>query len=549
MDLSKYTQEAVTALSEAQNAANSFGHSFVGSEHLLIGLIRSGDLTSRLLIGAGVTEDAATPYIDSVVGKGRNIFTDSFGNTKNVKHILELSLYEAKSEGKRLVDTNHILLSIMRERDSIGSRIIEALCRDRETLRRALINGDEAAFNDRKDEDAVPYAPLYETKFAAERFFGNSSTPVIDAYSRDLTSLAAEGKLDPVIGRDAEIEKVLTTLCRRTKSDPVLIGDPGVGKTAVAEGVAQRIVSGDVPSKLKGSRLLSLDLAAMIAGTKFRGEFEERLKAVITEASENTDVILFIDEIHNIVGAGSGEGSLDAANIMKPALARGELRAIGAATTAEYRKYIEKDSALERRFTPILISEPTPEQAVDILSGIKDRYEKHHGVRISTEAINSAVDLSIRFFADRALPDKAIDLIDEACAKARMKAIKHDDAPEITKAEIIGVIAERTGTDAETLLGRGRYNDLEAKLSESIFGQKKALDRITAVLKKSFAGLSDSDRPLASFIFAGKTGIGKETTAVRLSDALFGGSYVRTNNLIARLLRRTSVQSSRLWST
>ena len=432
MELSRYTENAINAMSGAQESARSFGHSFVGSEHLLMGIIKCGDNTAKTLVASGITEEAAAPYIDTVVGGGRNIFTDSFGNTQTVKRILELALYEAKSMNSELIDTKHILLSIMRERDSMGARIIDTLCNNKEELRSSLVSREPD-----DDEEIVdsPIVSRRDTEFVkpARSVKGRSATPVLDAYSRDLTALAKDGKLDPVIGRETEIARVLQTLCRRTKNNPVLIGDPGVGKSAIVEGIANRIANGTVPDALFGSRILSLDIGAMIAGTKYRGEFEERLKAVIDELTSDESTILFIDEIHTIVGAGAGEGSIDAANIMKPALARGELRAIGATTVDEYRRYIEKDSALERRFTPILVSEPTPEQTRTILFGLRPGYETHHGIKISDDAIDAAVELSVRFIADRQLPDKAIDLMDEACARLRLNSAEKENVLSIRR--------------------------------------------------------------------------------------------------------------------
>ena len=560
MELSKYNEQALKALSLAQAAAKSFGHSFVGSEHLLMGLIRCGDETSRLLERFGVDADSAAPYIDTLVGGGRNIFTDSFGYTLIAKRVLELALYEAKSEGCELIGTGHILLSVMRERDSVGARIIDTLCTDRFTLREALSGGGEK----QSGEDAREA----DREASAERFSGESapqkrrgSTPVLDTYTRDLTALAQRGGLDPVIGREREIERVMLTLCRRTKNNAVLIGEPGVGKSAIAEGLALRLAEGSVPPALAGARLLSFDLGAMIAGTKYRGEFEERLKAALDELKADESAILFIDEIHTIVGAGSGEGSVDAANIMKPALARGEIRVIGATTVDEYRRYIEKDSALERRFTPVLVSEPTPEQTKAILLGLKARYEGHHGVALTPEAIDAAVELSVRFMADRQLPDKAIDLMDEACAMARLRGMGENDpvslrqrivnaaeagdyelagslrelekslaAPEslisVTVRDIAAAVSERTGMDAAYIMGGDWLSGIEERLGLRVFGQDEAVARVTAALRRSVSGLGDPQKPFASFVFAGPRGCGKRSLALALAELAFGGSLL-----------------------
>ena len=567
MELSRFTEQAISALSGAQEAAKSFGHSFVGSEHLLMGLIKCGDKTAKKLISFGVTEEAASPYVDTVVGGGRSIFTDSFGNTQTVKRILELSLYEAKSMNSELIDTEHILLSIMRERDSMGARIIDTLCRDREALRASLT--EQRADDNDFEEYNEPSAEGRGEQIAAERRprSRRSSTPVLDAYSRDLTHLAMTGKLDPVIGRETETARVMQTLCRRTKNNPVLIGEPGVGKSAIVEGIALKIAGGNVPEPLYGARILSLDLGAMIAGTKYRGEFEERLKSAINELYSDDNTILFIDEIHTIVGAGAGEGSVDAANIMKPALSRGELRVIGATTIDEYRAYIEKDAALERRFTPVLVSEPTPEQAKSILLGLKSKYESHHGTVIEDGAVEAAVDLSVRFIADRRLPDKAIDLMDEACARARLdnadkenlysvrrrieaaadlgdyelaEKLREEEKklegvsgsqPHVTAEDISAVISERTGLDASASYGAERLNGLEDRLGSAVFGQDDAIALTAAVLRRSAAGLGDPQKPFASFVFAGPSHSGKDTLVSRLTETAFNNSAVRLNGM------------------
>ncbi len=551
MELSRYTVNAINALSGAQECAKEFGHRFVGSEHLLMGIIKCGDKVSDLLVRYGVDRDGAAPFIDSVVGGGRSVFTDSFGNTQSVKRILELALYEAKSAGADMIDTDHILLSIMRERDSTGARIIDSLCTDKAALKAALLqHGGE------DEDESLPYgADDIESDSPPAVFRKEGSAPVLDAYSVDLTALARQGKLDPVIGRDGEIIRVLQTLCRRTKNNAVLIGDPGVGKSAVAEGIANRIASGSVPAMLADSRLIRLDLSSMIAGTKYRGEFEERLKAALDELKSDPRIILFIDEIHTIVGAGSGEGSLDAANIMKPALARGELRVIGATTVEEYRSFIEKDAALERRFTPVLISEPDKEQTREILLGLKSRYEKHHDLYIDSEAVDAAIDLSVRYIADRRLPDKAIDLIDEACAKKRMLPDQTESVESaaakgdyelarklrgmrgassgceihLSAADIAEVIGDRTGLSVDMILGKDRFLGLEAELRKSVFGQDEAIKSVSAVMRRAAAGLEGTDKPFASFVFAGPKGVGKRTLAVRLAETYSTSSVVRLN--------------------
>lgn len=555
MELSIYTEQAVKALSGAQNTAKELGQSFVGSEHLLMGIIKCGDKTSEALAKNGITERRIAPYLNTAIGGGRSMLTDSFGNTQIVKHVLELALYEAKSDGCNLIGTNHILSAIMRERDSVGARIVDTLCEDIDALMSSLTGGEYGKHDDPE------YCESEDTDELLRRGFNDEATPVLDMYTRDLSSLAEKDKLDPVVGRSTETARVLQTLCRRTKNNPVLIGEPGVGKSAIVEGIARMIAEGDVPRELENARVLSLDIGALIAGTKYRGEFEERLKAMLDELRSNEKVILFIDEIHTIVGAGAGEGSIDAANIMKPALARGELRVIGATTIDEYRTYIEKDAALERRFSPILVSEPTPEQTVEILNSLKQRYEKHHNVVIDDSAIEAAVELSVRYIADRQLPDKAIDLVDEACAMARLKradgserkrirqqkemaaesgdfelaermrmlekSIADDESiPHVCAESIAKAASEHTGIDV-TAASKGEWiNDLDERLSECVFGQSNAVKEVTAVLRRSAAGLGTPQKPFASFVFVGPPGTGKKTLADSLSKLAFNNSAI-----------------------
>ena len=599
MEFSKYTDNAINALSYAQSIAAELKHSYVGSEHLLLGIIRCGDKTSRTLERYGITENAALPYVSSGVSSLKNRFIDSYGNTQSAKRVLELALYEAKSLDCELIDTCHILLSIMRERDCMGCRLIDTLCTGKTALREKLINGgssDEAETKDGKadgsgevgwlsctitsgphsDEssDELPRVIKRGSGITQADFKGSEDTPVLDTFCRDLTKLALSGSLDPVIGRDSEIDRVILTLCRRSKNNPVLIGEPGVGKSAIAEGLAQRISDRLVPQPLMGARVLSLDLGAMIAGTKYRGEFEERLNAAVDELKSDNSLILFIDEIHTIVGAGAGEGSIDAANILKPALARGELRVIGATTIDEYRSNIEKDAALERRFSPILVNEPDADQTLSILKGLMPRYEKHHNTVITDEAIEAAIELSVKFMADRRLPDKAIDLLDEAAAYVQFNGAYNDnntkydtndlqslrkqieEAAEageyelaerlrscldgqlqkkqtvnraVTAQDVEAVASERTGLDIKGL--RNGMLELENKLNSHVFGQQPAVSEVVSVLRKAAAGLVDPERPFGVFCFAGPEGCGKKTLAVRLADELFNGSVFRLNGI------------------
>ena len=401
--IDRFTEGARRALALSQDSAKEMGHNYVGSEHLLLGLIKEGEgAAARALAQLGIREADVSARADELVGHGDYHFTDSFGYTPRTKKILELSLYEAKSLKNSYIGTEHILLAIIREKDCVAVRILEDLGVDFTLLYQML------AGTTRKPESARAQAE-------------EDGTPVLNKYGRDLTRQAKNGELDPVIGRENEIQRIIQILSRRTKNNPVLIGDPGVGKSAIIEGLAQRIASGNIPELLKNKRVVTLDLGGMLAGTKYRGEFEERIKAAIDELIENKNTILFIDELHTIVGAGASEGSIDASNIMKPALARGEMQVIGATTLDEYRRYIEKDAALERRFQPVTVGEPTKEEAVEILFGLRDRYEAHHKATITDEAIRAAVELSDRYISDRFLPDKAIDLMDEAAAKIRME--------------------------------------------------------------------------------------------------------------------------------
>ena len=400
--IERFTEGARRALALAQESAKGMGHNYVGSEHLLLGLIREGEsAAARALAQLNITEKDVAARADALVGHGDYHFTDSFGYTPRTKKILELSLYEAKSLKNNYIGTEHILLAILRERDCVAVRILDDLGCDFSLLRQML-----------SGTTAQPKGAGHDA--------GDPDTPVLNQYGKDLTRLAREGELDPVIGRENEIQRIIQILSRRTKNNPVLIGDPGVGKSAIIEGLAQRIASGNIPELLKNKRVVTLDLGGMLAGTKYRGEFEERIKNAIDELKKSGRTILFIDELHTIVGAGASEGSIDASNILKPALARGEIQVVGATTLDEYRRYIEKDAALERRFQPVTVGEPSREEAVQILFGLRDRYEAHHKATITDEAIRAAVELSDRYISDRYLPDKAIDLMDEAASRVRL---------------------------------------------------------------------------------------------------------------------------------
>ena len=404
MDIfSKFTEGAKTALRMAEKKARDLGHNYVGTEHLLLGLIEEKQgVAANILNMAGVSEEAVVQNIELLIGKGDYAFTDAFSYTPRTKKILEMSIAVSRQMTQNFVGTEHILYALISEKEGVAFKILNEIGVDINEIENGIV---KAAGDNMQQPDGVNK---------------NSETPKLDSFGIDLTKAAKEGELDPVIGRMQEIERITQILSRRTKNNPVLVGEPGVGKSAIAEGLAQRIVDGKVPELLRDRRVVSLDLAGMIAGTKYRGEFEERLKEALKELKASKKVILFIDEIHTIVGAGAAEGAMDAANILKPALARGEIQVVGATTFDEYRKNIEKDAALERRFQPVKVGEPTTEETLEILKGLRDKYEAHHKVKITDEALSAAVELSDRYLADRFLPDKAIDLMDEAASRVRL---------------------------------------------------------------------------------------------------------------------------------
>jgi ATP-dependent Clp protease ATP-binding subunit ClpC len=572
MNENKFTERAQNALRLAQAAAAEMGHSYVGSEHLLLGLSQEGEgVAARALRELGIEPDGIREAIVRMVGTGSGSTAPAQGLTPRSKRIIELALEEAARMGHSYVGTEHLLLGILREGDSVASKIIAEAGIDPRRLFGDIINmlGTEPSA-----QDIRTGAPRRSGKAHP------SETRTLDQFSRDLTKLAQTGVLDPVIGRDKEITRVIQILSRRTKNNPCLIGEPGVGKTAVAEGLALKIASGDVPDNLRHKRLLTLDLSGMIAGTKYRGEFEERIKTAIEEVQKAGDVILFIDELHTIIGAGAAEGAVDAANIIKPALGRGELQVVGATTLSEYRKHIEKDAALERRFQPVTVGEPSQEEAVEILRGLRDRYEAHHKLNITDEAIEAAVSMSYRYINDRFLPDKAIDLIDEASSRVRMQ---HLTAPpdlkeleskiqhlsqekeeavraqnfeqaaklrdeenamhrqveqqretwrsnqegkhgKVTAQDVAAVVAVWTGipltslteTESERLL------HLEDILHKRVVGQEEAVHALAKAIRRGRVGLKDPKRPTGSFLFLGPTGVGKTELCRALAEAMFG---------------------------
>ncbi|MEP6638812.1 MAG: Clp protease N-terminal domain-containing protein, partial [Chloroflexota bacterium] len=407
----KFTDRARKVLTLAQDEAQRFNHNYIGTEHLLLGLVREGEgVAARVLENMNVELAKVRTAVEFIIGRGDRPVVGEVGLTPRAKRVIELAIDEARRLGHNYIGTEHLLLGLVREGEGIAAGVLESLGVNLDKVRHEVI---------RVLSQSSSAGPTPETKRA-------SKTPTVDQLGINLTDAARAGKLDPVIGREKEIERVIQILSRRTKNNPALIGEPGVGKTAIAEGLAHRIVAGDVPETLLNKRVLTLDIGSLVAGTKYRGEFEERLKKIIEELRNTNDAVLFIDELHTLVGAGAAEGAIDAANILKPPLARGELQCIGATTLDEYRKYIERDAALERRFQPVMVEEPTLEQSIDILLGIRERYEQHHKVTITDAAVKAAVDLSIRYITDRHLPDKAIDLIDEAASRVRLR---HASAP------------------------------------------------------------------------------------------------------------------------
>ncbi len=561
----RFTPEAQTAVEFAHQAAAEMGHSYIGTEHLLLGLLRQeGGVAARALQEQGLRDDMVTDILQRIMGRGLS-GADPQSLTPRCRTALELAAGEAGSQGA--IDTAHLLLGLLREGNNTALRILRTVGIDPRQLSAALR---------RKMAETAP-APA-ATAGAAPR--EKKSGKTMEEFTRDLTAAAREGKLDPVIGRSEEIQRVVQILSRRTKNNPVLIGEPGVGKTAIAEGLAERIVTADVPEELLDKRILSLDLSGMVAGTKYRGEFEERIKNTLEEVKKAGNVILFIDELHTIVGAGSAEGAVDAANILKPALSRGEIRVIGATTLNEYRKYIEKDAALERRFQPVTVGEPSREASIQILMGLKDRYEQHHHLTITDEAVTAAVELSARYINDRYLPDKAIDLMDEAASRVRLaaeamspdlksleekittlhreksqaiaaqdyekaaqlrdieknyqeqvdierenwrKQLQHNRGT-VTADDIASVVSGWTGIPVTRLTedeGQ-RLLRLEDTLHQRVVGQDEAVAAVARAIRRGRVGLKDPKRPIGSFLFLGPTGVGKTELCKALAEAMFG---------------------------
>ena len=569
----KFTKSSENVLEIANELANELGHNYIGTEHILYGLVEEQNgVASKVLENQGVTPEKVMEKIEELVGineENRNNTSISIGFTPRTKRIIENAYVEARNTNSEYIGTEHLLLGIMHEGDSVAVRIMMELNVDPrklydETLK--IINETSGS------ADGKEISRNVRNSF--------NQTPTLNQYGTDLTKKAQEGKLDPVIGRTSQIERVIQILSRRSKNNPCLIGEPGVGKTAIVEGLAQKIVAGDVPELLKDKRVVSVDISSMVAGAKYRGDFEERIKKSLDEVKKVGDVILFIDEIHTIVGAGSAEGAVDAANILKPLLARGEIQVIGATTLSEYRKYIEKDAALERRFSQVMVTEPTEEDTIKILDGLRDRYEAHHNVKITDEAIKAAVELSVRYINDRFLPDKAIDLIDEAASRVKMKTYtkpeelrkieeeiekvtkekeeaiatqnfetaaklrdteksKKEELAEkqkkwkdsntkkvmnLTKEDIASVVAIWTGIPANkiTETENEKLRKLEEILHKRVVGQDEAVETVAKAIRRGRVGLKDPNRPIGSFLFLGPTGVGKTELAKSLAEAMFG---------------------------
>lgn len=563
-----FTQKANTALNAAIEYAENLGHTYIGSEHLLLGLLSSeGSVAYTALTARNITADNVETAVRNSVGIGTPTVLSPNDFTPRSKNIIETAVTIARSLGHGYVGTEHLLIAILRDSSCYAMDILDAMNVSAADVAEEITKSVNVSQN-----DASPKSK--------EQSKGKTETPTLDQFGRDLTAIARQGKIDPVIGRQKEIERVIQILCRRTKNNPCLIGEPGVGKTAIAEGLALKIASGEVPEILKDKRIVALDLTGMVAGTKYRGDFEERIKSAIDEVSKAGNIILFIDEVHTLIGAGAAEGAVDAANILKPALARGEMQVIGATTIEEYRKNIEKDSALERRFQSVLVGEPSREEAVEILKGIRDKYEAHHKVKITDEAIEAAVKMSSRYIGDRFLPDKAIDLIDEAASKVRLRAytppedireleekIKRineekasavnsqnfeqaaalrDEEKEVkahlenakegwkkqnsetngvvTPDEIAAIVSEWTHIPVVQLTEEEsqRLLHMEEELHRRIVGQDQAVSAVAKAIRRGRVGLKDPNRPTGSFIFLGPTGVGKTELCKTLAATLFG---------------------------
>jgi len=582
----RFTEKAIKVIMLAQEEARRLGHNFVGTEQILLGLIGEGTgVAAKVLKSMGVNLKDARIEVEKIIGRGSGFVAVEIPFTPRAKRVLELSLEEARQLGHNYIGTEHLLLGLIREGEGVAARVLENLGVDLSKVRTQVIR------------------MLGETaEVSAGGSQGRTKTPTLDEFGSNLTQMASEGKLDPVVGRQKEIERVIQILGRRTKNNPVLIGEPGVGKTAIAEGLAQRIGNGDVPDILEDRRVVTLDIGLLVAGTKYRGEFEERLKKIMDEIRSAGNVILVIDEVHTLIGAGAAEGAIDAANILKPALARGELQCIGATTLDEYRKHIERDAALERRFQPVMVGEPSVEETIEILHGLRDRYEQHHKLKISDEALDAAAKLSDRYISDRYLPDKAIDLIDEAGSrvrlinsqlppaakeldrelrqvlkdkdnavrsqdfdkagelrdremeiKAEIRAIAQnkksededgeDTSPIVGEEDIAQIVASWTGVPVNKLTESEseKLLHMEDTLHQRLIGQDEAVRAISRAIRRARVGLKNPNRPIASFVFSGPTGVGKTELAKSLAAYFFGSEEAMIRLDMSEFMERHTV--------
>src|SRR5712691_4076149 len=566
----RFTERARQVVVLAQEEARTLKHNYIGTEHILLGLLREEEgLAARVLESLDITVERVRAQVVRIVGSGEEVTSGQIPFTPRAKKVLELALREALSLGHNYIGTEHILLGLVRENEGVAARILLDFDADSEKIRNEVIRMLSGPGGRRQGAGSGGSGE------------GKKSSKLLDQFGRNLTKLASEGKLDPTIGRETEIERIMQILSRRTKNNPVLLGEPGVGKTAIVEGLASRIVRGEIPELLRNKQIYTLDLAALVAGSKYRGEFEERLKKVMKEITQRGDIVLFIDELHNLVGAGAAEGAIDAASILKPALARGELQTIGATTLDEYRKYLERDAALERRFQQVRVDEPSVDDTVQILRGLRDRYEAHHRCKITDEALLAAASLADRYIQDRHLPDKAIDLVDEAASRMRIKTMTAppryreledeiervrkekegsieaqefekaaslrdkerkltqkkreleeqwrssedvEEQPEVGEEEIADIVSMWTGipvfklTEAESQ----RLVRMEEELHKRVVGQEEAIVAVSKSIRRARAGIKDPKRPTGSFIFLGPSGVGKTELARTLAEFLFG---------------------------
>ena len=581
----RFTEKAIKVIMLAQEEARRLGHNFVGTEQILLGLIGEGTgVAAKVLKSMGVNLKDARIEVEKIIGRGSGFVAVEIPFTPRAKRVLELSLEEARQLGHNYIGTEHLLLGLIREGEGVAARVLENLGVDLSKVRTQVIRmlGETAEVSSGGGQ-------------------GRTKTPTLDEFGSNLTQMAGEGKLDPVVGRQKEIERVIQILGRRTKNNPVLIGEPGVGKTAIAEGLAQRIMNGDIPDILEEKRVVTLDIGLLVAGTKYRGEFEERLKKIMDEIRSAGNVILVIDEVHTLIGAGAAEGAIDAANILKPALARGELQCIGATTLDEYRKHIERDAALERRFQPVMVGEPSIEETIEILHGLRDRYEQHHKLKITDDALDAAAKLADRYISDRFLPDKAIDLIDEAGSRVRLinsqlppaakeldkelrqvlkdkdNAVRSqdfdtagelrdremeikaeirsiaqnkkaddesgEDMPSVTEEDIAQIVASWTGVPVSKLTESEseKLLHMEDTLHQRLIGQDEAVKAISRAIRRARVGLKNPNRPIASFIFSGPTGVGKTELTKSLAAYFFGSEEAMIRLDMSEFMERHTV--------